>query len=113
MPKVATIMDGIKFAQGTMAAERRSRSERRWLRVDTCVLFQRDENKVARLVADDAGHMAAPRGVFGEHHIAWPETANGAVAGFDLDLAGQSDDILSSRHAVIAAPMARSSPNGT
>lgn len=62
---------------------------------------------MARLVADNAGHVTASGGVFGQHHIPGPEAANGAVAGFDLDLAGQGDDILPSRYGMIAASMAR------
>ena len=60
-----------------------------------------------RVAADDSGDMAAAGGVFGEHNVARAEAANRAVAGFDLDLAGERDDILPSRHDVIAAPMGR------
>jgi len=55
-------------------------SLRRWLRVDEVVLFQRDEDIVARMVADHAGHMTAPACIFGEHHVARSEAAHAAVA---------------------------------
>ena len=58
---------------------------------------------MARLVADHAGNMAASGGVFGEHHVAGSEAANRAVAGLDLDLAGERDDILPPRRRMIAA----------
>src|SRR5687768_9290517 len=71
------------------------------------ILFQRNEGVTARLVADHSSDMAAPGCVFRKHHVAGSETANRAVAGFDLDLPRERDDILALRHSMIVAQMTR------
>ena len=55
------------------------------------------------LISDYPRDMAAPGGVFGEHDVTRTETTYRAVAGFDLDLAGKSDDVLPFGHGVIIA----------
>ena len=71
--------------------------------IDESFLLERNENVVTRLISDDPRDMAAPGGVFGEHDVARTETTYRAVAGFDLDLAGKSDDVLAFRRGVIIA----------
>jgi len=61
----------------------------------------------ARLAADHAGLVAAAGKVLGEHDVAGAEAVHGAVAGFDLRMAGQRDDILAARHVVKIGAMAR------
>src|SRR5574341_1612479 len=60
---------------------------------------------MAGLVTDDAGNVAASGSVLGEHHIARAESAYRAVAGFDLNLSRERDDVLPSRHRVIIVPI--------
>ena len=60
---------------------------------------------MTRLANDDSRDMAVPCGVLGEHYVTRSKTANRAVAGFDLDLSGQRDDILAPRRGVIIAQM--------
>jgi len=66
-------------------------------------LFERNEDVMARLTADYPRNMAVPGGVLGEHHVAGSKSANCAVAGFDLDLSGQRDDILPFRRGGLVA----------
>ena len=57
------------------------------------------------LVADDAPYVAPPGCVLGEHHLAGSKSANRAVAGFDLDLSRECNDVLAARRYVeIAYP---------
>ena len=51
---------------------------------------------MAWLAADNSRDMAAAGCILGQHYIAGPEPSNGAVAGFDLDLSGERNDILTS-----------------
>ena len=55
---------------------------------------------MARLAAYDAGDVSMTGRIISEHDVAGPETANRAVAGFDLDLARKRDDILAPRRRV-------------
>lgn len=66
-------------------------------------LFERNECVMARLAADYPRDMTPAGGVLSEHHVAGSETANRAVAGFDLDLSGKRNDILPFRHGMIVA----------
>ena len=66
-------------------------------------LFERNEYVMARLAADYPRDMTSAGGVLGEHYVAGSETANRAVAGFDLDLSGKRNDILPFGHGVIVA----------
>src|SRR5581483_1445507 len=75
---------------------------RRWV-----FLLERNEQIVARFAADHARDMAAAGGVFRQHHVAGSEGANRAVAGFDLDLAGEGDYILPSGRGMITAQVVR------
>ena len=59
------------------------------------------------LSADDPSDVSAAGGVVGEHHVAWTETANRAVASFDFYLPGERDDVLSPRRRMIGAQMIR------
>jgi hypothetical protein len=38
--------------------------------------------------------VASPGCVLGEHYVAWSKSANRAVAGFNLDLSSERNDIL-------------------
>ena len=88
MPKVATIIEGIRLEQGTMQIVKRSRW-RRPVRISPVMglsLLQRNHDIDAGLIADDAGNMAVAGRVISKHHVARPETFHGAVAGLDLHL---------------------------
>jgi hypothetical protein len=88
IPKVATIIDGIRLAQGTMQIVQRSLWGGPVLisPVMEVSLLQRNHDVGARLIADNAGDMAAAGRVIRQHYVAWTETFHGAVAGFDLHL---------------------------
>ena len=73
--------------------------------VDGMSLFQRNECVMARLAADYPSDVASPRCVLGKHHVASSKTTNRAVAGFDLDLTGKSNDVLPPRRGMIIAQM--------
>jgi hypothetical protein len=60
---------------------------------------------MARLAAYDPRDMTMPGGIVGEHDIARPEPPYRAVAGFDLDLPGERNDVLALRRGVITAQM--------
>jgi hypothetical protein len=59
------------------------------------------------LAADYAPYVAPPGCVLGEHHVAGSKSANRAVAGFNLDLSGERNDILAARRCVEIAYMGR------
>ena len=52
------------------------------------------------MAAYDASDMAMTCRIVGEHDVAGSETANRAVAGFDLDLTCEGDDVLTPRRRV-------------
>ena len=60
---------------------------------------------MARLAAYHPRDVAMPGGIVGEHDVTRPEAPNGAVAGFDLDLPGERNDVLAPRRGVISAQM--------
>ena len=88
IPKVATIIDGIRLAQGTMQIVQRSR----WggavgiSPVMEVPLLQRNHDVGARLIANNPGDMAAAGRVIRQHDVPRPETFHSAVAGLDLHL---------------------------
>ena len=56
---------------------------------------------MTRLATDDSSDMAMAGGILRKHHIAGSKAADRAVAGFDLDLTGKRDDVLSLGNRVI------------
>jgi hypothetical protein len=82
-----------------------SRGDPRIRIFDGGFLFERNHDAVARLAADHSSDVAMTGGIVREHNIARPETSHRTVAGFDLDLSGECDDILATRRRVIIAPM--------
>ena len=60
---------------------------------------------MARLAAYHPRDVAMPGGIVGEHDVTRPEAPSGAVAGFDLDLSGEGNDVLALRRGVISAQM--------
>src|SRR5262249_38701346 len=61
---------------------------------------ERHDRVEARLVADDAGDVAPPREVLGQHDVAGTDSRLGAVADLDLRGAGERDRVLPPRRAV-------------
>src|SRR5437667_9961455 len=70
-------------------------------------LFEGNHDVYARLAAHDAGDVPASSDIVREHDPARSEALHGAVAGFNLDLAGKRDDVLSSRRRVTYMQMIR------
>jgi len=60
---------------------------------------------MARLAAYHPRDMAMPGGIVGEHDVTRPEAPYRTVAGFDLDLPGERNDVLALRRGVIIAQM--------
>ena len=60
---------------------------------------------MARLAADYPSDMASPCCVLGKRDVAGSKTRNHAVAGFDLDVTGKSNDVLPPRRGMIIAQM--------
>lgn len=56
---------------------------------------------MTRLATDDSSDMAAAGGVFCQHDVAGSKAADRAIAGFDFDLTGKRDDVLSLGNRVI------------
>src|SRR5437016_7136918 len=73
-------------------------------------LFEGNHDVYARLAAHDAGDVPASSDIVREYDPARSEALHGAVAGFNLDLAGKRDDVLSSRRRVKAMQMIRRRP---
>ena len=108
IPKVATIIDGIRLEQGTMQSVKRCTCRDPGIGIfDGESLFERNHDVVARLAADHPRDVAMPGGIVREHDVARPKTPNRAVAGFDLDLSGERNDILPPRRMMIVAQMSR------
>ena len=68
-------------------------------------LLERNHDAVARLAADYPRDVAMASGILGEHDVTRPETPDCTVADFDLDLAGERNNILASWRRVIVASM--------
>jgi hypothetical protein len=49
--------------------------------------------------------VAAAGSIIGEHHITGSETPHSSIAGFNLDLSGQGDDVLTPRRRMVVAAM--------
>ena len=60
---------------------------------------------MARLAAYHPRDVAMPGGIVCEHDVTRPEAPYRAVAGFDLDLSDQGNDVLALRRRVIIAQM--------
>jgi len=56
---------------------------------------------MTRLATDDSSDMAAAGRILRKHHIAGSKAADRAIAGFDFDLTGKRDDVLSLGNRVI------------
>jgi hypothetical protein len=62
---------------------------------------------MARLAAYHPGDVAMPGGIVGEHDVSWSKTFYRTVAGFNLDLSSERDDVLAPRRVVKIAKMSR------
>jgi len=62
---------------------------------------------MARLAADHPSDMAAAGCILGKHHIAGSKTAERAIPGFDFDLTGKRNDVLSFGNRVIITQVIR------
>ena len=60
---------------------------------------------MAGLTADDSSDVAAAGRILRKHHIAGSKAADRAITGFDFDLTGKGNDILSSGHGMIITQM--------
>jgi hypothetical protein len=60
---------------------------------------------MARLAAYHPRDVAMPGGIVREHDVTRPEAPYRAVAGFDLYLSGEGNDVLAPRRGVIIAQM--------
>jgi len=56
---------------------------------------------MTRLATDDSSDMAAAGRILRKHHIAGSKAADRTIAGFDFDLTGKCDDVLSLGNRVI------------
>jgi len=56
---------------------------------------------MTRLATDDSSDMAAAGRILRKHHIAGSKAADRTIAGFDFDLTGKRDDVLSLGNRVI------------
>ena len=73
--------------------------------IDGKSLFEGNHDVMPRLVAYHPRDVAMPGGIVREHDVTRPEAPYGAVAGFDLNLSGEGDDVLAPRRGVIGAQM--------
>ena len=72
--------------------------------------MKRNHDAVARLVADHSSDVAVASGIFREHDVARPEASHRTIAGLDLNLAGERNNILAPGRRVIVAVMGRRHP---
>jgi hypothetical protein len=68
-------------------------------------LFERNHDAVARLTADYSSDVAMASRILRKHDVARAEAPHRTVAGFDFDLAGERNHILTPWRRVIIAPM--------
>ena len=60
---------------------------------------------MAGLAADDSRDMAAAGRILRKHDVAGSKAADRAIADFDFDLTGKSDDVLPFGHGMIITRM--------